>query len=186
MRFRSVLRRTWLAGVLALLAFAPWISLPGTARADGPAGVYDDFTIDQFYLELAPYGEWVHHPVQGYVWLPRAVGPDWRPFTVGNWIYTEEYGWYWDSYEPFAWAVYHYGRWGFDPPTTGTGCPAILGARPGSGGATATNMSVGRQNHRSLMVATMTGVMAVALMARRFTIHRCHRSGLGSLSGRAT
>ena len=30
-------------------------------------------------------------------------------------LYTEEYGWYWDSYEPFAWAVYHYGRWGFDP-----------------------------------------------------------------------
>ncbi|MHA1134795.1 MAG: DUF6600 domain-containing protein, partial [Alphaproteobacteria bacterium] len=115
MRFLRVLRRMWLAGLLALFAFAPGFSLPGTARADGPAVVYDDFSIEQFYEELAPYGEWVYHPVQGYVWLPRAVGPEWRPFTVGNWIYTEEYGWYWDSYEPFAWAVYHYGRWGFDP-----------------------------------------------------------------------
>ncbi len=115
MRFLRVLRRTWLAGVVALLAFTAGFSLPGTARAGGPAVGYDDFAIEQFYDELAPHGEWVYHPVHGYVWLPRAVGPDWRPFTVGNWIYTNEYGWYWDSYEPFAWAVYHYGRWGFDP-----------------------------------------------------------------------
>ncbi len=74
-----------------------------------------DFASDQFYDALAPFGEWVHHPGHGYVWLPRAVAADWRPFTVGNWLHTEEHGWYWNSYEPFAWAVYHYGRWGFDP-----------------------------------------------------------------------
>ena len=73
------------------------------------------FAIDQFYDALAPFGDWVDHPGHGYVWLPRTVGPDWRPFTVGNWLHTEDYGWYWQSYEPFAWAVYHYGRWGFDP-----------------------------------------------------------------------
>ena len=43
------------------------------------------------------------------------VSDNWRPYTVGRWTYTDEYGWYWDSYEPFAWAVYHYGRWGYDP-----------------------------------------------------------------------
>ncbi|MGH6737416.1 MAG: DUF6600 domain-containing protein [Methyloceanibacter sp.] len=75
----------------------------------------DNFAIEQFYDELAPYGEWVRHPTYGYVWLPLAVGEGWRPYTVGQWIPTDEYGWYWDSYEPFAWAVYHYGRWGYDP-----------------------------------------------------------------------
>jgi hypothetical protein len=30
-------------------------------------------------------------------------------------VYTRTYGWYWLSDEPFAWAVYHYGRWAFDP-----------------------------------------------------------------------
>ena len=52
------------------------------------------------------------------LWLCLAA-PDrsenWRPYTVGHWVYTDEYGWYWHSYEPFAWAVYHYGRWGYDP-----------------------------------------------------------------------
>jgi len=28
----------------------------------------------------------------------------------GRWSWTR-YGWYWDSYEPFGWATYHYGRW---------------------------------------------------------------------------
>lgn len=101
MRFGRALRRFLLAGVLALFALASGVTLPGTVRAGGPATAYGDFAIEQFYDELAPYGEWVSHPVHGYVWLPLAVGPDWRPFTVGNWTYTEDYGWYWDSNEPF-------------------------------------------------------------------------------------
>ena len=44
----------------------------------------------------------------------RRCRPIRRPYTVGRWIYSD-YGWYWDSREPFAWAVYHYGRWGYDP-----------------------------------------------------------------------
>ncbi len=79
----------------------------GTAAAQG-------IDVDYFYDELGPYGEWVWHPRFGYVWLPTRVSETWRPYTVGHWIYTDEYGWYWDSYEPFAWAVYHYGRWGYD------------------------------------------------------------------------
>jgi hypothetical protein len=27
----------------------------------------------------------------------------------------DDYGWFWESSEPFAWAAYHYGRWGYDP-----------------------------------------------------------------------
>jgi hypothetical protein len=99
------------------MAFAAAVSLPGTAKLGlgGPAMAQAGFAIDEFYDELAPYGEWIAHPSYGYVWLPRTVAPDWRPYTVGQWVSTDEYGWYWDSYEPFAWAVYHYGRWGFDP-----------------------------------------------------------------------
>lgn len=114
MIYEGGLRRVVLAGAFALLALAPGMLVPNEAKAGGPvAGGY--FEIDQFYDELAPYGDWVYHPTHDYVWLPRSVAPDWRPFTVGNWIYTEEYGWYWQSYEPFAWAVYHYGRWGYEP-----------------------------------------------------------------------
>ena len=43
-------------------------------------------------------------------------------------VYSDEYGWYWHSYEPFAWAVYHYGRWGYDPAMVGFGCPEHLGS----------------------------------------------------------
>ena len=117
MRRGWALRRALMAGLLALLAFAPGLTLPGTAKLGlgGPAMAQDAFDIDQFYDALAPYGEWVQHPAYGYVWLPLAVQENWRPYTVGRWIDTDEYGWYWDSPEPFAWAVYHYGRWGFDP-----------------------------------------------------------------------
>ncbi len=113
--YSGALRRIVLAGAFALLTLAPGVLVSGEAKAGGPAVEQDNFDIDQFYDELAPFGEWVDHPNHGYVWLPRTVAPDWRPYTVGNWVSTEEYGWYWDSPEPFAWAVYHYGRWGFEP-----------------------------------------------------------------------
>ena len=65
-----------------------------------------------FYNRLAPYGNWMW--LQGqYVWVPQNVGPAWRPYTVGRWVYTDRYGWMWTSNEPFGWATYHYGRWGF-------------------------------------------------------------------------
>ena len=65
-----------------------------------------------FYGRLAPYGNWIW--LQGqYVWVPKNVGPYWRPYTVGRWVFTDRYGWMWVSDEPFGWATYHYGRWGF-------------------------------------------------------------------------
>ena len=45
--------------------------------------------------------------------MPQNVGPAWRPYTVGRWVFTDRYGWMWTSNEPFGWATYHYGRWGF-------------------------------------------------------------------------
>ena len=65
-----------------------------------------------FYNRLAPYGNWIW--LQGqYVWVPENVGPAWRPYTMGRWVFTDRYGWMWVSNEPFGWATYHYGRWGF-------------------------------------------------------------------------
>ena len=109
--------RLLLAGIvwLALLA-APGVTLPGSERLGfvGAAAAQQQVNIDDFYDALDPYGQWVWHPRFGYVWLPENVSQSWRPYTVGHWEYTDEYGWYWDSREPFAWAVYHYGRWGYD------------------------------------------------------------------------
>ena len=75
--------------------------------APGFAAMWDD--------ALARQGSWVRHPDYSYVWIPHRMGAGWRPYQEGRWIWTDEYGWYWDSDEPFAWAVYHYGRWDYDP-----------------------------------------------------------------------
>ncbi len=66
-----------------------------------------------FYSSLRSYGEWIEIDRDLYAWRPAYVSHLWKPYTRGRWIWTS-YGWYWDSYEPFGWAVYHYGRWYFD------------------------------------------------------------------------
>jgi hypothetical protein len=82
-------------------------ALPATpARASAP--------VEYFYDSLEPHGRWVDHWQHGRVWYPTGVDEDWRPYTRGRWVQTEEYGWYWDSSERFGWATYHYGRWDFD------------------------------------------------------------------------
>lgn len=66
---------------------------------------------DLFYTKLEPYGEWLETENYGYVYRPReASRGDWRPYTNGQWAYTDA-GWTWISDEPFGWAAYHYGRW---------------------------------------------------------------------------
>lgn len=70
-------------------------------------------SIDLFYQELSPYGQWTPHPEFGYIWQPYQVGPEWKPYTDGRWEWSDQ-GWLWISYEPWGWATYHYGRWVFD------------------------------------------------------------------------
>ena len=70
----------------------------------------DSVSIQVFYDQLIPYGEWVSTADYGYVWHPRDIDAEWRPYTVGSWAYTDA-GWTWISDEPFGWATYHYGRW---------------------------------------------------------------------------
>ena len=63
-----------------------------------------------FYSSLRSHGEWIEIDNDIVAWRPFDVDSDWRPYTRGRWSWTNN-GWYWDSYEPFGWATYHYGRW---------------------------------------------------------------------------
>lgn len=68
----------------------------------------------EFRDALTPHGKWQRHSRWGEVWVPANVGRDWRPYTRGRWVYTDDYGWYWTPVdEEAAWGlvVYHYGRW---------------------------------------------------------------------------
>jgi hypothetical protein len=70
-------------------------------------------SLNVFFDSLAPYGDWVSAPDYGYVWYPRGVGRSWRPYSDGQWLWSD-HGWLWSSYEPWGWATYHYGRWVYD------------------------------------------------------------------------
>ena len=65
------------------------------------------------YSPLNEYGEWIEIEPNQIVWRPVYVSELWRPYSVGRWIWTD-YGWYWDSYEPFGAVTFHYGRWNYD------------------------------------------------------------------------
>lgn len=96
---------------VALMAFS--MLSPTTAGAQH----HDDRdpAYAEFYPALDPHGEWVEHPRYGMTWVPEANEErDWRPYSRGQWLYTEEHGWYWESEEPFGWVTYHYGRWLLD------------------------------------------------------------------------
>lgn len=88
----------------------------GGYRGNDDRSYYEDDAPDVsfFYAELADEGRWISHREFGFVWTPHGVSDDWRPYSRGSWAYTDDYGWYWISEEPFGWATYHYGRWFFD------------------------------------------------------------------------
>ncbi len=76
-----------------------------------------------FYDALLPYGEWVWTASCGWVWSPYDTPIDWRPYSHGHWVNTEDYGYTWESDEPWAWACYHYGRWFHDADYGWVWCP---------------------------------------------------------------
>jgi hypothetical protein len=63
--------------------------------------------------DLDDNGSWSEQPEYGPVWYPNSVGPDWAPYSDGNWNYVNPWGWTWIGYEPWGFAPYHYGRWSF-------------------------------------------------------------------------
>jgi hypothetical protein len=101
----------------ALLSAAPVavdrVGTPAFSLATADAATSVDINV--FFTSLSPYGAWIPSSDYNYVWVPTQVDASWSPYTDGHWIYTEEYGWYFASDEPFASIVYHYGRWGYDP-----------------------------------------------------------------------
>lgn len=66
-----------------------------------------------FYGAVAEGGAWIDHPRYGRVFAPK-VAETWRPYTLGRWAFSDDYGWLWISDEPFGWATYHYGRWALE------------------------------------------------------------------------
>ncbi len=72
-------------------------------------------SIQTFYDQLSPYGDWINTSDYGYVWRPYFDNPEsFRPYSSnGNWVYTD-YGWTWASGYDWGWATFHYGRWDFD------------------------------------------------------------------------
>jgi len=67
--------------------------------------------LEDFEPELSGYGDWVNMPPYGYVWVPRNVDNDWRPYYYGHWTWLPLTGWTWVPYEPWGWVAFHYGRW---------------------------------------------------------------------------
>jgi hypothetical protein len=78
-----------------------------------PAGGYGDISIGFFYDYLSPFGTWVEFSPYGYVWRPHYLGAGWRPYSYGQWLWTD-YGWTWLSDYDWGWVPFHYGRWDWD------------------------------------------------------------------------
>jgi hypothetical protein len=68
---------------------------------------------NDFYQNLAPYGQWIEDPKYGYVWSPN-VDAAFRPYySNGHWALTGN-GNTWISGYAWGWACFHYGRWTFN------------------------------------------------------------------------
>lgn len=98
--------------VSILAAFALFVFLfSAPEKAAAQRGM--NISFQTFYDELSPYGEWIHNPRHGYVWVPYAE-PGFQPYgTRGYWAVTE-YGNTWVSDYEWGWAPFHYGRWFYD------------------------------------------------------------------------
>jgi hypothetical protein len=66
--------------------------------------------VAMFYDDLSQYGQWAEDQKYGPVWRPSQVPEDWRPYTDGRWVPTND-GNVFESQEPWGWATYHYGNW---------------------------------------------------------------------------
>jgi hypothetical protein len=101
----------------AMLAGSFLTTLPLIDGISHPAAAQVSVRAD-FRAALEPYGSWERSACWGDVWVPDNRPRGWRPYTVGRWVYTDDWGWYWASdqgEDAWGWIVYHYGRWAFDP-----------------------------------------------------------------------
>ena len=79
--------------------------------ADRPSSRHLPANIAIVAPDLDAYGTWRDDPDYGYVWCPRVVEADWRPYNAGRWTWVQPFGWTWVSSEAWGWAPYHYGTW---------------------------------------------------------------------------
>jgi hypothetical protein len=99
--------------IAALIAGGTLGALPLVAT---PAAAQVSIRAD-FRAALQPYGRFERIARWGDVWVPDNRPRAWRPYTVGRWVYTDDWGWYWASdqeEDAWGWVVYHYGHWVFD------------------------------------------------------------------------
>jgi uncharacterized protein DUF6600 len=107
------MRTRLLAGVFSALfvAGAPVAGLTVT-----PAHAQASISVE-FRTALQDHGRWQRHSRWGEVWVPGNLARDWRPYTNGHWVYTDDWGWYWveaDAEASWGWVTNHYGRWVYD------------------------------------------------------------------------
>jgi hypothetical protein len=107
-------KRALILGAAAFLIAAPFgIDLNRLSVHPITAEAAVNVSFDLFFNNLEPYGSWVQTTDHPYVFVPANVGPNWVPYSNGHWIYTDRFGWYFESDEPFASVTYHYGRWAY-------------------------------------------------------------------------
>lgn len=88
--------------LLLLLTFF----IPSNVKAQ-----YDDVSLETFYYELSPYGDWINDSQYGRVWRPDVDQNEFRPYySDGHWEMTR-FGNTWVSDYDWGWAPFHYGRW---------------------------------------------------------------------------
>src|SRR5215510_861991 len=112
-RKRSAVRTRLLAGVFSAL-FVAGAPLAGVAVT--PAHAQASISVE-FRTALQDHGRWQRHSRWGDVWVPGNLARDWRPYTNGHWVYTDDWGWYWveaDAEASWGWVTNHYGRWVYD------------------------------------------------------------------------
>jgi len=103
-------RVVFIAIAYAFVAFVTNVLGPPTVAQAAPVSA-------DFRIALEPFGAWRHSNRFGDVWVPVNRARDWRPYTVGHWIYTDDFGWYWvadDQEADWGWITYHYGHWYLD------------------------------------------------------------------------
>ena len=103
-------RRLLFVLLAALAIGGATVAIPGAVEpaAAQPAELGD------FRVGLEAYGMWQNVPRWGEVWVPFGKPAGWRPYTIGHWVYTDEWGWYWiseEDEEDWGWITFHYGRW---------------------------------------------------------------------------
>src|SRR5262249_20924828 len=100
---------------VAVIAILSWVPMSLAVDVRPAAAQVEPISVE-FRSALEPYGSFQNVQRWGAVWVPNNVPRDWRPYTVGRWVFSDDYGWYWASGQseaPWGWIVFHYGRWAF-------------------------------------------------------------------------